>query len=141
MMVMMDNSELRAVQMRIRRDHIIRTACLDSIALITNRIQNKGKNSSNGQIGEYSPKYAEYRAKNGRQTTFVDLTFTGEMVNGLVLDKTSESEYVVGFASKAAGDKADWNEARFGEVFALTKEEIELVGRAVENNLDAAIRG
>lgn len=141
MMVTVDNSELKAVQLRIRRDHIIRTACLDSIALVTNRIQNRGENSNGGNIGEYSPKYADYRSKNGRQTSFVDLTFTGEMVNGIALDKTSENEYVVGFISKEAGDKAEWNEARFGEVFSLTNQEIELVGQAIESNLDAAIRG
>lgn len=140
-MMIIQQPDLKETLRSITQDQIYRTACLDSIALVTNRIQNEGDNSKGGKIGEYKPFSAKNRAKRGRQTQFIDLTDSGQMIDSLAFEKTNENEYAIGFSSKAAADKAEWNEARFGDVFALTKEEINLVTEAIEKNVGAAIRG
>lgn len=143
------STDFKKLLMSAVDDKIYRTACLDSIALISERIQNKGLDSSERKIENRSPKtpkagayskfYAEIRGEAGRQTGYVDLTFTGEMMDSLDFEKSSQNEYQIGFNNKAAADKAEWNEERFGDVFSLSESEIKLVGQAIENNVGEAI--
>jgi hypothetical protein len=139
MRVVIDDSELRDILSRITDDRIFRTACLDSIALISQRIQNVGARTNGNPIGNYSPGYSKYRRKHGRQTSHIDITFTGETIDSLDFEKTSSNEYSIGFSNKSAADKAEWNEARFGDLFSLSEGEINLVGMGIENNVNAEI--
>ncbi len=141
MKIEVTNSEKKSLMNIVLQDRIYRTACFDSIALISNRIQQKGQKSDETKIGNgsYQKSYAKYREKKGRQSNYIDLTFTGEMIDGLTFDKTASNEYSIGFGSKKSADKAEWNEARFGSVFELSDSEIELVTTAIENNVNEAI--
>jgi len=143
MKIEISNSEKESLLKTLTDDRIYRTACFDSIALISNRIQQKGQKSDESKIGNgtYSKQYAKKRDKNGRQTRYVDLTFTGEMIDGLSFEKTSDNEYSVGFSSQKSAEKAEWNEARFGIVFELSDNELDLVKSSIEDNLNEAIRG
>ncbi len=141
MKVEITNSDKKSLLNDVLSDRIYRTACLDSIALISNRIQQKGQKSDGVKIGSYKKNYAKYRDKKGRQSNYIDLTFTGEMIDGLAFSKTSDEEYSIGFSSKKSADKAEWNEARFGSVFELTEDEISLVISEVEVKVNEAIRG
>lgn len=158
----------------ITQDRVLRRAFFDSIALISNRIQQRGQKTDGSQIGKYSQKtlnfkaitssfskignkrqiksrlkshgdisefygYDDFRKALGRQVQFIDLTLTGEMIDGLTLIKQGK-DWVIGFISKSSADKAQWNEARFGTVFHLSEEEINLVISALENSIDEAIR-
>ena len=62
------------------------------------RVFVKGLNLSNSKIGGYSAKYKKRRSKAGRQTGFVDLTFTGKFRSDYGVTKTSNG-YKVGFRS------------------------------------------
>lgn len=139
MKVIIDASEVTDTLQRIIDDRIFRTACFDSIALISLRIQNKGLRTNESPIGIYSAGYAKQRAKKGRQTSYIDLTLTGDMIDSLTFDKATYNEYVVGFGTKSSSDKADWNEERYGSLFALGQSEIGLVQTGIENNVNAAI--
>lgn len=141
MMIIQRQNDIKETLKNIVSDRVFRTACLDTIALITERIQNKGQNSKGSSIGTYSKSGAKFRSKSGRQTSKIDLTFTGQMINSLDFERTGEIEYSIGFADKIAADKAEWNEARFGEVFALTDQEVKLIGESLENNIGEATRG
>lgn len=158
----------------LTQDRIYRIACLDSIALISERIQQKGRKTDESQIGEYSDKtvsfkpitsqfhkigtkkqvlsrykthgdidefygYKDLRRALGRQVNYVDLTLTGQMIDSLVFDKTAYNEYSIGFANKAAADKAGWNEAKYGIVFELSNKEKELVLETIEAHIDASL--
>lgn len=141
MKIEVTNSEKKSLMKTLTQDRIYRIACLDSIALISERIQQKGQKSDESKIGNgnYKKSYAKYRDKRGRQSNYIDLTLTGEMIDGLTFSKTESNEYSIGFGSKKSSDKAEWNEARFGSVFELSKGEIELVTTAIENNVNEAI--
>ena len=158
----------------ITQDRVVRRAFFDSIALISNRIQQRGEKTDGSQIGKYSTKtlnfkaitsgfykigskkqilsrykshgdidefygYDDFRKALGRQVQFIDLTLTGEMIDGLTLIKQGK-DWVIGFISKASADKAQWNEAKFGTVFHLSENEIDLVISALEISIDEAIR-
>ncbi len=139
MKVIIDDSEVRDTLQRIVDDRIFRTACLDSIALISLRIQNKGQKTDSSQIGNYSKSYGKYRIKERRQAVYVDLTFTGDMIDNLTFDKAAYLEYVVGFGTKTSAEKSEWNEERYGVLFELNESEISQVQTAIENNVNAAI--
>jgi hypothetical protein len=143
------SEDLKQIMRNISSDRTFRTACLDSIALVSNRIQQGGEDSNGrtirnpaptkSQTGAYSDFYAKKRRKAGLQTAYVDQTNSGEMLDGLDFQKTSSNEYAIGFNSKVAADKAEWNEARFGELFNLTDDEVALVIKGIEKSADEAI--
>lgn len=117
-------------------DKLLRQAVLDGVALVTNRIETKGEKSDGSKIGNsYNEWYAKKRQKLGRQTSFIDLSLTGQMLNNYKLLPYGSTGYAMGFDNAFAGQKADWNEERFGELFIPTKEENDLIIKAVENRI------
>lgn len=156
------NKELFA-QLR-NPEKVLGRAMFNAKALIQNRIQQKGENSEGGQIGEYSEKggsfsgfskiaskkqqkkqsgskfsggYKQFRQKLGRQTEFVDLTLTGDLFRGFVVELDGRG-YVIGFIATEAG-KAKGIEKKYGTVFQLTKEELELVEKAIIDDVKTII--
>ena len=75
------------------------------IGVILNRTA-KGKGYETRFRG-YSPEYAEFRSKRGRQSKFVDLNFTGQMLSGIrrKLDKTALTAEI-SFTNALAAKKA-----------------------------------
>jgi len=106
-------------------DKVFRTAAINSLALVSTRIQQKGQDASGDLIGggQYSTEarkikgfkdvankrqqktqktdvfsggYEEFRQKAGRQTNYIDLTLTGGMFAGFTVERQNNN-YVVGF--------------------------------------------
>lgn len=130
-------------------DKILRQASFDLVALITDRIQQRGeltsgdkmKTNSPYKAGAYSFDYAKYtRVKTGRQINHIDLTLTGEMMDNFLPTANGNNEYVIGFLGKSNADKAEWNEANFGVIFQGSNEEINQVGEAIADNVNEIIR-
>jgi hypothetical protein len=122
-------------------DKIFREAALNSLALVSTRIQQKGLDSE-GQLiggGKYSSGkkkiggfkdvankrqqknqttdvfgggYEEFRRKAGRQTNYIDLTLTGAMFAGFTVERIN-NDYVVGFTG--SGDNSPSWKARMNE--------------------------
>jgi hypothetical protein len=116
-------------------DKIARIACLNSVALISQRVQNQGLDSNEKSIGTYSKSWAQQRLKEGRQVQFIDLTYSGEMMDSFTFSPLGK-DYVVGFSSDKEGQKADWNEERFGVIFQLSNEELNDINNEIQNGLD-----
>jgi hypothetical protein len=117
-------------------DLVTRSAAFDTVALISDRVQQEGKKSDNSAIQSfYSAGYAKKRAKNGLQTGFVDLTFTGDMLNDF-LPVQENGDWGVGFIGDRNADKARWNEERFGTIFELSQSELKLIELAILNNIN-----
>lgn len=124
-------------------DKLLREAALNATALITNRVQNRGELAAGGKIGggRYSAGYARTRRKEGRQTGFIDLTMTGQMLDNFTVAGDGKSGYVVGFATDREGQKADWQEAYFGKIFILSPTESKEVLGIIRKRLDALFSG
>lgn len=115
-------------------DKLARIACLNSVALISQRVQNQGLNSNEQSIGTYSESWAAQRVKKGRQVKYIDLTYSGEMMDSFTFSPLGK-DYAVGFSDNQ-GDKADANEKRFGTIFQLSKEELEDINKEIQNGLN-----
>lgn len=116
-------------------DKIARIACLNSVALISQRVQNQGLDSNEQSIGTYSKSWAQQRIKKGRQVKIIDLTYSGEMMDSFTFSPLGK-DYVVGFSQDFAGQKADWNEERFGTIFQLSTEELIDINNEIQRGLD-----
>ena len=116
-------------------DKIARIACLNSVALISQRVQNQGLDSNGKSIGTYSKSWAQQRVKKGRQIKIIDLTYSGEMMDSFTFSPLGK-DYVVGFNSDEQGLKADANEERFGIIFQLSNEELNDINNEIQNGLN-----
>jgi hypothetical protein len=111
----------------------LRKIALNTIAVISERVQNQGKKTDNTRIrtkaekktGAYSKYYGKKRQKK-YQTSIIDLTVTGDLFRGLTAAPLNKNEWVVGFNDKQ-GEKADGLEEYFGTIFQLSDKEIQLV--------------
>lgn len=120
-------------------DQVLREAALNAAALVTNRVQQRGELADGGKIGggSYSPGYRQYRARKGRQTSFVDLTQTGQMMDSFTVAGDGAGAYVVGFATTQQALKAAKNEAYYGRIFILSPGESQQVLTIIRKRLDA----
>lgn len=105
----------------LQSDKLLRTAALDAQAIVQTRVQQKGEGTQ-GSLGSYSSAYAKKRAKAGRQSRIKDLTFQGDLFRSWVMEGSGKG-YSVGFASKREADKAEYLEARHGDIFFLSNDE------------------
>lgn len=120
-------------------DKVTRQAALDAVAIISNRVQNDGLKTDGSPIqSSYSDGYGKRRSKKGLQTEFVDLTFTGDMMDSL-LPFQNNGDWVVGFNSAKQAQKAEWNEIRFGKVFDLSGNEIDTIQKGINERVGKII--
>jgi len=68
--------------------------------------------------------YKDFRAALGRQTAFIDLTLTGDMIRDLKPGPTGPLSYGLGFLSNEQKKIAGFNEERFGAIFDPTDQEL-----------------
>jgi hypothetical protein len=121
-------------------DKVLRTAALDTVALISDRIQQKGLKTDGTLIKSvYSVGYAAKRAKKGYQTNFVDLTFTGDMLADYTAVPDGTDSYVAGFRSEKSAQKAEFNEDRFGTVFQASNEEVDILIQGVNESINKIV--
>lgn len=105
-----------------------------SVSDMKDRIQNVGNDSDDNPIitrsansqGRYSERHAKRRSRYGLQTGYVDLTFTGDMMDDLqVLNVDSESASV-GFSQDKNFEISLYNEETFStDIFIPSDQEAE----------------
>jgi len=141
---------------------ITATVASDLLGRFKRRIHNKGLNSNNAKIGNYStrpffmrrndfarkkPKgsgmffkggYAESRKYQGFQNSYVDLQYSGELFRNTqnVVNGSSVEIAVLGSENIK---KTLENEARFGVIYELTKEEEEFITQKYEDLISELI--
>lgn len=122
---------------------LFRTAALNSLSMISYRVQNQGEgvngkiqSSSDRKFGAYSYNYGKKRDKDGRQTSIIDATYSGDMMDNFVPLKKG-NEFMLMFRGKESADKAEWMEDRFGELFSMTEQEtfvnLDAINRAIDD--------
>ena len=77
------------------------------MGLIKQRTQ-RGKSADGLRFAPYTPEYKAFRRKKGRQTTFPDLNFKGNMLSNMT-EKSDSKKAIIYFASKAQAIKAVGN--------------------------------
>lgn len=120
---------------------------MNATGLIVNRIQERGLNADEATLGIYtSEPYKKKRKAKGRQTEFVDLTFTRGGAGMFGSTGIVEEVNDVGISRvKVAGrdgftqNKLDWNSDRYGDVLDLTTGEVQLITTNYEDFLDELI--
>ena len=136
-------------ELGLHEDRVLRQASFDLVALISDRIQQRGemsngekmKTRSKSPAGAYSFDYGKYtRVKRGRQVDHVDLTLTGDMMDNFIPTANGLNEYVAGFQGKGPADKAEYAEAYYGTIFHASSEEIRIVSEAISDNTNEIIR-
>jgi hypothetical protein len=108
------------------KNRTTRILAFDSVALISSRVQQEGKNSQGQRFGNYSNQYSKTRQKKGLQTGYIDLTFTGETIR-YFLPFVYKNDWAVGFITKRSADIAEFNERRYGSIFILSANEREII--------------
>lgn len=128
-------------------DKTLREAALDAVVLISDRVQQRGENTSGQKMitksvkktGSYDAYYAEKRTKKGLQTDHIDLTFNGDMMNDFHIAPDGETSYIIGFRGQLSSDKSDWNERKFGTIFQLSGKESELITSIITKRINAIL--
>lgn len=118
-------------------DLVTRSAAFDTVAMISDRVQQQGNKANGTKIQSfYSTSYGKKRASKGLQTSFVDLTFTGDMMVDFLPMQDSSGNWGAGFISERNAQKARWNEERFGTIFELSNDELVVIESAIQENVD-----
>lgn len=92
-------------------DPLLREIATSMLAIVKERIHEKGLNSAGTQIGTYSDSYLDYRARVGKDTgSKVILALTGQMENDFKIIAQSKTRYALGFSNNFNAEKADWLE-------------------------------
>jgi len=102
--------------------------------------KNKRKGSSEIHLNTpYSQGYAKHRVDKGKEIDIINLTFSSQMMDNFIVAPEGKTGYIVGFRGKTAADKADWNEARFGKIFQLSKNESDKIQKIVTDKINAIL--
>ena len=103
------------------------------------RIFNDGQATTGQPIGKYSAGYAAKRKAAGRQTSYVDLEFFGNLRKNIQVGK-SQGRNVYGFLNTLQRKIAEENQRRFGKrIFNITAKEAKDVSSRVALGLRKAI--
>ena len=111
-------------------DSLVRGIAEGLLGEIKTRIHEEGKNAKGGQIGTYSYQYLLRRQKppfNRTSDRKVILSLTGQMENDFKVIGLGNSSYGLGFSNSFNADKAEWNEERYGKIYATTPDEKKLI--------------
>jgi hypothetical protein len=106
----------------------------------------EGKNASNGSFGNYKNlSYLKYRAKKfNRNNININFTLSGEMSNEYIWGVNKFGKYSFGYQQKPNGNsktpngsqKAKYQEEKFKNLFALSKEERKIFNQILVKNLN-----
>lgn len=121
-------------------DKTTRILAFDTVALVSDRIQQRGEKTDGTPIQtSYSNSYARKRDARGLQTNFVDLTFTGDMIADFLPVKVG-ADWGAGFISDGSAQKAEYNERRFGEVFKVSENELNILEKSLKEIIKGLIK-
>lgn len=105
----------------------------DAIALIKQRVQERGLNPKGSPYPAYSKSYLEKKKKAGKYRGFVDFTLTGRTLGNVKstgsLDVVSSKDElnsgiaVIKPTTQFEQDKLNWNTEKKGDILALSEQE------------------
>lgn len=142
----------------LQNERTLVAAANSVLAQQKDRIFNKGRASNESQIGNYSTNpisisrsrqarqtgktyfkggYREYKGLTGKESAFVNLQDTGQMMMDLGTTVVGVGEIGIGFSNQFNADKSEWAEEKYKkEIFASTDKEDDLFTRVIEFELN-----
>ena len=100
--------------------------------------------SKNGKKGFYGIPfeggYKQFRSSLGLNSSFVDVTLTGEMMNNFAPVPVNPESWGIGFTNPEMAKRSDYVEEKYGTIFELTEDEEETVGKIVDDKLTQLIK-
>ena len=145
----MDNLVLKLESLK-ETSPVLREIAISLATSNNRRIHNEGKDVSESKItykrsrktpkkGAYSKSYAKVRSEAGRQTSYVDLSMTGQLSKGFQAAPIPGG-WGVGFMTSYGGDLYKYldndGKGSFGRVWGITKFD----KRAIEETLSKEIK-
>ena len=105
------------------------------------RIFNEGLASDGSKIGNYrSLSYKRAREARGRQTSYKDLEFEGDLRRSLTVG-TNGNEFVFGFATDKSRLIGEYQEAQTGkEIFEPTNSEIKDINKLLAKEIEKCLK-
>lgn len=99
----------------------------DAIAMIRQRVQEKGLNPEGAKYKDYSPGYKAYKIKEKKYRGFVDFTFEGRMFNNIKLvsprDELDQGIAVIKATTSEDSEKLAKNTLTRGDILAVSEQE------------------
>ena len=99
----------------------------EAIALVRQRVQERGLNPEGGTYREYSKGYLEYKKKENKYRGFVDFTLTDRMWNNIKLvspkDELDMGIAVIKATTTLESEKLSKNTKSRGEILGVSEEE------------------
>lgn len=92
------------------------------------------------RLRRVTDKYAKWRVKQQRHPEAAtgrasNLTFTGKMLDAMILKRATTSQLFIGFRSQKEADKAEWQEEQGRRFLVLSGKEIKDAAAYVKRNL------
>lgn len=114
-------------------ERVIRSVAQSMVSVVKERIHDQGKDSANGNIGEYSNSYLKLRIKDNRTNDKkVILSLTRQMENDFSIVAIPDG-YGLGFKNDENFRKAQYAEKNYNKkIYDLTPQENELVIKVAE---------
>jgi hypothetical protein len=108
---------LQAVSRLFKRDksNVLLQPMIELEETMKSRIFEKGINSSGRKIGKYGQSWPPIRKERGLQTKYVDLKFSGDLMDSFVADRDEKDSVALGFSDDFNYEKALYQEALQGK--------------------------
>ncbi len=122
---------------------IVRTIATDLVSSNLTRIHNEGKTVSGSNIGggKYSKSYEKLRKLKGKETDFVNLSFSGKLSKEFNQDAKSDTEIGIGFTTQYAAEVSEHLEERYGKVWGVTEEDENVAEEITKDEINKALNG
>lgn len=123
-------------------EYLLRPVAFDLVALMTERIHDKGQASDGSQIGTYSSGYMAVRQAKYKRTadTKVIISLTRQLENDWSVIKSGNG-YGVGFKNKHNYDKSGWVENTYKKpIFSLSQAEREYAQKRFAELIDEQLK-
>lgn len=142
----------------IQNERVLIAAVNSVLAAQKDRIFKQGNATDGSKIGRYSSKpisisrgrqarqtgktyfkggYREYKSLTGKESSFVNLQDTGQMMMDLGTTIIGRGEVGIGFSNQFNGDKSYWAEEKYKkEIFFTSDDEDNLFDKVIQFELD-----
>ena len=110
-----------AEQPNIIKNALGRTA--EFLMFLIKRRTSQGKDYQGNNFAKYTSQYAQTRKAKGRQTTYADLNFTGQMLSNIT-QRSTPTYAIIYFASKFQNVKALGNQTK-RKFFSIGDKEVQ----------------
>jgi hypothetical protein len=138
------DSKIRLKSLEKRQDaKTMKAIGVAAITIIREETQKKGIDENGRKFKPYTEEYAAFRKEEGRQSKRPDLTFTGAMLNNMIVVEATKESVTIGFLDstpargglkpsqkmKRTNKKRPW--FGFGSGRSKRRIKIEIVGREI----------